>query len=32
MRRRLVLILAFASGIGLLASLLVFQVVKNLQL
>jgi pilus assembly protein CpaB len=31
MRRRLFIILAFASGVGLLASLLVFQVVKKLQ-
>jgi pilus assembly protein CpaB len=31
MRRRLFVILVFASGVGLLASLLVFQVVKNLQ-
>jgi Flp pilus assembly protein CpaB len=31
MQRRLVIILMFAAGVGLLASLLVFQVVKNLQ-
>ena len=31
MQRRLVIILVFAAGVGLLASLLVFQVVKNLQ-